>query len=174
LLLREIALSELSTIDGNPNSILIEWADSDLLAHLAPIDDFQPPAGTHCFSIENVMNVAGCYADAVNAPTQNLPGSAIAVGIPNFPESFNPDHLLFLPDKLTHILSRPSDTFVYVLCNKSVYAAVYTGAAPAIALTNVWPGRWFRVAHERLSSVRAALRLRVEARGRKDGRRRPS
>jgi hypothetical protein len=136
-----LSISE-ATVAALPGRTLeFEFKDGDLVPESAWIDDYPPPAGTHAAAIENVTLVGGCYSDATSAPTTTSPGTCIAVSLQNFPESFKPDHLLYLPEQVVGVLGRPSDSYQYWACRNSVHAVQYVGgtSGPACVLTTVWP-----------------------------------
>jgi hypothetical protein len=128
-------------VDGVARSIEIEYQTGDLTPETAWVDDYPPPAGTHAFALENVWAVGGCYSDATTGPSSASPGTAIAVSLKNAPESYKPTHLLYLPEQILSILSRPSDSHVYIGCRQSVHAVMYTGAedGPALSIITIWP-----------------------------------
>lgn len=128
-------------VNGTLRAIQLEWQDGDLTTEAAPIDDYPPPAGTHPFSLSNVVCVGGCYSDASTGPTSDNPGTCIAVGLPNFPESFRPIDLLYLPEQIVDVLQRPTDSYCYVGCRNSVHIVQYVGGGigPACTLTTLWP-----------------------------------
>lgn len=128
-------------VSGTLRAIELEWQDGDLTTEAAPIDDYPPPAGTHPFALSNVVCVGGCYSDASTGPTSSNPGTCIAVSLPNFPESFRPIDLLYLPEQLVDVLQRPTDSYSYVGCKNSIHICQYTGPGlgPACTLTTLWP-----------------------------------
>lgn len=136
----EIAISSLATVDGVANSYELEYSSSDLIGKpLAPIDDYPPPAGVFTVAMENVAAVIGCYGDLTSGISATSPGTAIAVSLPVFIESFPPDNLLFLPEAPTGVLSRAADGFCFIGCPNSMHALLYTGGSPALSLRTIWP-----------------------------------
>jgi hypothetical protein len=109
-LVQEIADSALVTIDGVPRSYEFNVVDADLLPVTAFIDDYPPPAGSFAGRMENYVAVVGAYSNA------------IAISIRNFPESFNPDHLAFLPKAPTAVLQDQMGSYMYISCEDSVHA----------------------------------------------------
>lgn len=109
-LVQEIAEADLITIDGVDRSYEFDVVDSDLLPVLAYIDDYPPPAGSFGGRLENYVVVIGAY------------DNAIASSIRNFPESFNPDHLAFLPKEPTAVLADQMGSYIYISCESSVHA----------------------------------------------------
>jgi hypothetical protein len=120
-----------------------EWVDADLVgSNLAPIENSLPPAGTHAFTLEGCMAVAGCYA-GVDAVSVTNPGNMIAVSRAGFPEAFPADvnHLLTLPEPPTCVLTRAANGYVYIAGRNSLSVVRYTGAvtkAP-LGLSVLWP-----------------------------------
>lgn len=109
-LVQEIADDDLVTIDGVERSYEFNVVDADLLPVIAYIDDYPPPAGSYGGRIENYVVVVGAY------------DNAIAISIRNFPESFNPDHLAFLPKAPTAVLQDQMGSYLYISCADSVHA----------------------------------------------------
>lgn len=109
-LVQEVAESDLVTIDGVERSYEFDIVDADLLPVRAYIDDYPPPAGSFAARLENYVVVIGAY------------DNAIAASIRNFPESFNPDDLAFLPSAPTAVLPDQMGSYVYISCESSVHA----------------------------------------------------
>lgn len=136
----EIAISSLTTVDGVANSYELEYSSSDLIGKsLVPIDDYPPPAAVFAVGMEDVVAVIGCYGDLTSGISATSPGTAIAVSLPVFIESFPPDNLLFLPEAPTGVLSRAADGFCFIGCANSMHALIYTGGDPALSLRTIWP-----------------------------------
>lgn len=127
-LVKEISESDLSTIDGVPRSYEIEFNDSDLLPVTAYLDDYPPPAGAFGARLENYVVVVGVY------------DNAIAISIRNFPESFNPEHLAFLPARPTDVLPDQQGNYLYISTESGVYALAVAPAAVdnPMTLQTVW------------------------------------
>jgi uncharacterized protein YheU (UPF0270 family) len=143
----EIAISSLAVVDGVANSVELEWSSADVaFKPLAPIDDYPPPASVFAVSMEDVIAVIGCYGDASGISATN-PGTAIAVSLPVFIESFPPDNLLFLPESPVGVLSRAADGFSFIGCKNSVHALLYTGGSPALSLRTIWPNTGVQAPH---------------------------
>lgn len=137
---REIAISSLTTVDGVANSVELEWSDASLIGKdLAPILDYPPPAGVFAAAIEDVVAVIGCYGDSTSGVSSTSPGTAVAVSLPVFIESFPPDSLLFLPGPPKGVLSRAADGFVFVGGDSYVAALLYTGGRNPLSLRVLWP-----------------------------------
>jgi hypothetical protein len=126
-LITEISESDLSTIDSIPRSYVLEYADSDLLPTVAYIDDYPPQAALFAARLENYVLTFGAYTNAIQ------------VSLRNFPESFNPDHLGFLPKTPTAILQDPQGTYVYVSTDSSVHAvSVIPSTDNPLTVQTVW------------------------------------
>lgn len=127
-------------VNGTLRAIEIEWQDGDLTSEFAWIADYPPPAGTHCAALNNVTLVGGCYADATADPTSSGPGTCIAQSLQNFPESYRPTDLLYLPEPLVSFLGRQSDNFLYAGCRDSIHQVQYVGGSdgPACVLTTLF------------------------------------
>lgn len=137
---REIAISSLTTVDGVANSVELEWSDTSLIGKdLAPILDYPPPAGVFAAALEDVVAVIGCYGDLVSGVSITSPGTAIAVSLPVFIESFPPDSLLFLPAPPKGVLSRAADGYVFIGGEGYVAALLYTGGKNPLSLRVLWP-----------------------------------
>lgn len=129
-------------------TLYFEWFDGDLVGQdLAPIQNFVPPVGTHAFSLEGCIAVAGCYGDVTSGVTTSAPGSMIAVSRAGYPEAFpiDIDHLLALPEPPTCVLPRAAAGIVYVAGKNSLSAVRYTGASSKapLALSTLWPDAGF-------------------------------
>jgi hypothetical protein len=174
---REIAISTLTTVDTVANSVLLEWADPQLIGKdLAPILDYPPPAGVFAAALEDVVAVIGCYGDIGTAVTSTTPGTAIAVSLPVFIESFPPDSLLFLPAPPKGVLSRAADGYVFIGGEGYVAALLYTGGANPLSLRVIWPttgiqspNNWFLGEGGRLYAATAKRGLvRIDSAGEPD------
>lgn len=126
---------------GAERAIELEWQDGDLTSEFAWLDDYPPPAGTHCGALNNVTLVGGCYSDATSGPSSTSAGTCIAVSLQNFPESFRPTDLLYLPGPLVDMKGRPSDSYLYAWCRDSVHQIQYVGGTegPSCVLSTLWP-----------------------------------
>jgi hypothetical protein len=137
---REIAISSLTTVDGVANSVELDVSDASLIGKdLAPIFDYPPPAGVFAAAIEDVVAVIGCYGDLDSGVTSTSPGTAVAVSLPIFIESFPPDNLLFLPAPPKGVLPRAADGFVFVGGEGYIAALLYTGGRNPLSLRVLWP-----------------------------------
>lgn len=109
-LIEEIDEADLSTIDSIARSYVLEYNDSDLLPVTAYIDDYPPQAALFAARLENYVLTFGAYDNAIQC------------SIRNYPESFHPDHLAFLPKAPTAILQEPQGSYIYVSTESSVHA----------------------------------------------------
>lgn len=118
-------------VDALPGrQVFLNWTESDILDESAWIADFPPPPSSHAFAIENVFGVV-CYGDSNTDASATNPGSTIAFSLPNFPESYNPLHLLYLPEKVISVLGRGMDSYVFVGCRNAIFAVQYVNAGGA-------------------------------------------
>lgn len=98
-------------VTGAPaGEFAITWSDGDLKSIFAPIDHDPPPAGTHVFSLGDVMVVVS-GAGRLN------------VSKPGFPEAYPPDFEAFLDpqEAVISIRGRPSDGWLYLGCRNSLH-----------------------------------------------------
>lgn len=109
-LIAEIDESDLTTVDSISRSYVLEYNDSDLLPTVAFVDDYPPQAGSFAARLENYVLIIGSYTNAIQ------------VSIRNFPESFHPEHLGFLPKTPTAVLADPQGSYIYVSTDSSVHA----------------------------------------------------
>lgn len=106
-----------TTVAGAASRTLeFDYRTGDLLPETAWLEDYSPPAGTHCVRLENIMVVLGCANGTVGA-----------VSLPNFFESYNPFHLLYFPETITAVLHRQVDNYAFVACRNSIHAIQYVG-----------------------------------------------
>ena len=126
-LIAEIADTALSTIDSIPRSYLINYVASDLLPVTAYIDDYPPQAALFATRLENYVLTFGSADNIVQASVRN------------FPESFNPEHIGFLPKQPTALLVDPQGSYVYVSTSSSVHAvSVIPGTENPLIIQTVW------------------------------------
>src|ERR1041384_6064211 len=111
-----------ATIDGIPRSLEFDFVAADLVPEVAYIDDSPPPAGTNAVRLENVMVVLGCYGDSTASVSASDPGTVGAVSLPNFYESYPPTFLVYFPESIVDVLSRPTDSYAYVGHKNSITA----------------------------------------------------
>lgn len=115
------------TVDGVARSLEFNYQDGDLIPIEASFDDYTPPAATHAVRLGSVMNLVGAFADATAAPTSTAPGVAVAVSKQNAYESYIPTHLLYLPEPVVDVLSRPIDDYAFIACQNSIHAIQFIG-----------------------------------------------
>lgn len=144
-----LQISETAVAALSGRVLELEFKDGDLTTEAAWIDDYPPPAGTHAFALGAIVGVGGCYSDATDAPTSTSPGTCVAISLNNFPESYKPSNLLYLPEQIVSLLGRPTDSYIYVGCRNSIHMIQYTGATqgPACVLTTLWPDVGIANAH---------------------------
>ncbi len=134
-LVEEIDDSDLSTIDGVARSYELEFNDSDLLPQTAYIDDYPPPSCIFSGRLENYVLAIGCY------------DNAIAVSLRNFPESFNPEHLGFLPEAPTAVLPDQLGNYIYVATEQSVHAVSVSFAENPLVIQTIWANTGIKGSH---------------------------
>lgn len=127
-LVEEIDDTDLSTIDSVTRSYEIEFNDSDLLADKAWIDDLPPPSGSFAARLNDYIIVIGAHTNA------------IASSLRNFPESYHPDHLAFLPRTPTAILQDPQGNYLYISTASSVHilSVVPSAFENPMILQTIW------------------------------------
>jgi hypothetical protein len=137
----EVAISGLATIDGHANAVELEWSSAELQGKdLGPIEDDPPPDAVFAVGLEDVLAAIGCYGDLTSGVSLANPGTAIAVSLKTFIESFPADFLLYMPGAPKGVLPRPSDGFAYVGGPDFMCALSYTGATPPLSLQTIWDG----------------------------------
>lgn len=109
-------ISETTVAAAVGRTLEFDFQDGDLYPEEAWLFDYQPPPGTHFLRLENCGVVLGCYD-----------GTVCAVSIPNFLESYNPFHLLYLPEPVVGVLHRQTDEYAYVACRNSIHVLQYVG-----------------------------------------------
>lgn len=87
------------------------WTDGDLLRILAPIDNDPPRSATHCFSLGDILVLAG-------------EGGRLQASKPGLPEAYPPDFETSLDpqEDVLAIRGRPEDGWQYVCCRNSIHA----------------------------------------------------
>jgi hypothetical protein len=141
-LYKEIADSDLSTIDSIPRCYEISYLNSDLLDHLAPTDNYPPPAATHAVALEDSIVLLGSYGDINDGVTAAAPGNGVSPSIPGFPEAFSPDATMFLVEEPVVAFTRGSDYgFCWVFGTSSLSAITYIGGTQGspVRVQVVWP-----------------------------------
>lgn len=137
-LLREILESELTTIDGVPRSIELEWTDGDLVGQpLAPTESFAPLACVFSGSLQDIFFVDGTYGDVSLGVSAANAGTTIACSLQARPEEFPADWLLFPPEPPTALL-RGNDGFYYRFGENSLGIITYVGGDNPIAFQLMW------------------------------------
>lgn len=138
-----------ASVDGIPRSLEFDFVAGDLVPEVAYIDDYPPPAGTNAVRLENVMIVLGCYGDATSSVSSSNTGTVGAVSLPNFYESYPPTFLIYFPESIVDVLSRPTDSYAYVGCKNSILAIQYVGIidGPAVQVNTITPDFGVPFAH---------------------------
>lgn len=117
---------------GGTRTLEFDYRTGDLLPELAWIQDYQPPPGSHCIRLENIMVILGAYDGTVGA-----------VSLPNFFESYNPFHLLYFPEPVTAVLQRQIDNYAFVATRNGIYTIQYVGYRgedlPSATVTTISP-----------------------------------
>jgi len=136
-------------VDGIPRSLEFDFVTGDLVPEVAYIDDYPPPAGTNAVRLENVMVVLGCYGDSTSSVSSSDPGTVGAVSLPNFYESYPPRFLVYFPESVVDVLSRPTDSYAYVGHKNSITAMQYVGIidGPAVQVNTITPDIGLPFAH---------------------------
>lgn len=122
-----------ATVAASPTRTLeFDFLNGDLLPETAWLQDYEPPPGSHCVRLENIMVVLGAFDGTVGA-----------VSLPNFFESYNPFHLLYFPEPVTAVLSRQIDNYAFVATRNGVYTVQYVGyrgdELPSATVTTISP-----------------------------------
>lgn len=136
-------------VDGVTRSLEFDFKDGDLVPEVAWIDDYAPPAGTHAVRLQSVMTVLGAYGDSVSPVSSTSPGTAGAVSLPNFYESYKPRHLIYFPEAVVDVMARPTDEYAYVGHRDCITAMQHVGVrdGPAVSVTMVWPDVGIKFPH---------------------------
>lgn len=125
-------ISETTVAATGTRTLEFDYRTGDLLPEAAWIEDYEPPPGSHCVQLENIMVVLGAYDGTVGA-----------VSLPNDFESYNPFHLLYFPEPVTAVLSRQIDNFAFVACRNSIHTIQYVGyrgsELPSATVTTITP-----------------------------------
>lgn len=139
-----------ASLGGVSRTLEFEFKDGDLAGgQLAYTDDFAPPAGTHAVRVGLSMVVGGAYADSSSAASSTSTGTAGAVSLPNFWESYRPRDLVYFPEQLVDFLGREADDYSYAIHRNSVTTLQYVGLrdGPAVAAGVAWPDVGFQYPH---------------------------
>lgn len=125
-------ISETTVAAESDRTLEFDYRTGDLLPEAAWIEDYEPPPGTHCVRLENIMVVLGAYDGTVGA-----------VSLPNYFESYNPFHLLYFPEPVTAVLARQIDNYAFVACRNSIHTIQYVGyrgdELPSATITTITP-----------------------------------
>jgi hypothetical protein len=125
-------ISETTVAAATDRTLEFDFRSGDLLPETAWIQDYEPPPGSHCVQLENIMIVLGAYD-----------GTVAAVSLPNDFESYNPFHLLYFAEPVTAVLSRQIDNYAFVACRNSIHTIQYVGyrgdELPSATLTTITP-----------------------------------
>lgn len=145
---REISDSDLSTIDGIPRSIELEWNDGDLFPIFAPLDNDPPPACVFGLGLEDIVLGIGAYGDVTSGVAAATPGTCVVISLPLYPEAFPADneHILYLPGPPTGVVTRSARNYAFITGGEYLCALTYTGGNPAATVQLIWPHTGF--AHE--------------------------
>lgn len=128
------AIAEGFTVDPDVTMgtyIQLNYSDGDLIGgRFAPIDYDPPLPGTHCFSLGDVIVVAGV-----------LGGSGLSPSIPGAVEAFSPLNITFLnpQEPIIGIRGRASDGWQYVFCRNSLHAVSLGDEVTPIIPRAIWP-----------------------------------
>lgn len=167
-LLQEVLESALTTVDGTPRSIEIEWSDGDLVGkNLAPIDNDAPPACVFVGALGDCTFVDGCYGDTVTGVSATTPGSTGAISLPYRPEEFPIDWNYFPPDAPTALL-RGGDGFYYRFGKNSMGVISYVGGSdtdPPIVYQLFWGTTGINYQHNAVIAEGGRLYAKTGARG---------
>lgn len=130
----------ISYVGGFDRGILLNWQESDLIDEIAWIEDYPPDPGSGVFPLEKVLGVI-TDGDSLDPASGTNRGCAVQFSLPNLPESFNPLHRLYLPQKVVDVQHRGLDSYVFIGSQNFVGALQYVpidGTAPA-TLTSLLP-----------------------------------
>jgi len=164
-LIREVAESDLTTIDGVPRSIEIEWTDGDLVGQpLAPIDSFPPPAAVFGGVLGDSVFLDGCWGDTVSGVSAGAPGSTGVISLPLRPEEFPPEWMYYPPEPPTALL-RGGDGFYYRFGKSSMGVISNVGGEPPIAFSLVWASTGISYAHNAVVGTGGRLYAKAGKRG---------
>jgi hypothetical protein len=138
-----------ATLGGVARTLEFEFKDGDLVKTTAYVDDFAPPAATHAARIGRCMVLGGAYGDSSSAVSSTSTGTAWAVSLPNFYESYRPRDILFSPEQLVDVLSREWDDHGYAVHKNCVTTLQYVGLVdgPAVSAGVAWPDVGFQYPH---------------------------
>jgi hypothetical protein len=130
----------ISFVAGFERSVLLNWQESDLTDEDAWTEDHPPPPASHVFPLEKVLGVVS-DTDSFDLASGENRGTAFHFSLRNLPESFNPLHVLYSPQKVVDVLHRGLDSYVFFSCKMFTGAIQFIdieGSAPA-TLTALLP-----------------------------------
>lgn len=137
-LYRKIAESSLTTIDGVPRSVEIEFTDGDLVGQdLAPIYSYPPPNAVFAAALGDCLLVDGAVGDTVTGVSSSDPGATAAQSLPQFPEEFPPDWRMYPPEPPTALI-RGGDDYYYRFGKNTMGVFTYVGGTPPIYYQTMW------------------------------------
>lgn len=136
-------------VDGILRTVEVEYDDTDLTSEAAWITDYPPMAAVYSFPLVDVRIICGCLTDAIKEPTVDDSGTCLSVSNRNYPGSYDPLNLLYMPEKFVGAVGRATDRHFYVYGKGWTGATQYTGAdfGPAATISTVWGDTGFRKAH---------------------------
>ncbi len=139
-----------ATLGGVSRTLEFEFKDGDLIDITAYVDDFAPPAATHAARVGRCMALGGAYGDSTSAVSSTSTGTAWAISLPNFYESYRPRDILFTPEQLVDVMGRESDDYAYAIHKNCVTTLQFVGLTedgPAVAAGVAWPDVGFPYSH---------------------------
>lgn len=139
-----------STLGGVARTLEFEFKDGDLLPITAYVDDFAPPAGTHAARVGQSMCVLGAYGDSSSSVSSTSTGTAGAISVPNFYESYKPRDIVFFPEQIVDVLAREWDDHAFCIHKNAVTTLQFVGArddGPAVVAGVAWPDVGFQYPH---------------------------
>ena len=133
-------------VDGILRAVEIEYDDTDLTSEAAWIADYPPPPGVASFPLVDVRVVAGCYPDALSDAAVTDSGTSLAVSERNYPGSYDPLKLLYLPEKFVGTVGRATDMHTFIFCENWTGLCQYTGETlgPACTISTLWSDTGFK------------------------------
>lgn len=133
-------------VDGILRAVEIEYDDTDLTSEAAWIADYPPPPAVASFPLVDVRVVAGCLSDAATDATVADAGTCLAVSERNYPGSYDPLKLLYLPEKFVGTVGRSTDMHTFVFCENWTGMCQYTGETlgPACTISTLWSDTGFK------------------------------
>lgn len=108
---------------GRDRCVLLNYADSELTAEVAWIDDFVPPPCSHAAALEKVWIYVTGGDSKGGVDTSN--GSILQFSNRNYFESVNPFWRMYLPDAVVDVLQRGIDNYLFVGLSTMIIAFQY-------------------------------------------------